>query len=226
MTILGTSGTLHFQRHPPSSFAITALDWRPHSRTYQPGNFSLQTGDSVKVKHVTDNSTSSYFVFVDFLNRIGFYKNRLECLSGNVEDRLEITETEVKVFLQSKDSSIDVNIDEWILHLDAAYLDEVLVTRKLGEGALTLCTGGGQISFSIILENPGEQFSKLELITKTLSSLTPLNAKLSFGSNLEIHQKYILKIQPLSFVLNTQELPLLDGTLNFATTGPINLRTI
>lgn len=169
------------------------------------------------------------FVHIDRLKRISLYTTKQEALVGDPSVRMPLPESDNNPLrLRPLDGDYDVTarLGEWTLHTDAVYLNESLVERQLGTGALALCACGGQLNFTY--ETPSTRAFTRDVVT--ISNLLENNAELAASFQIQYddtHQlAYSLSITPLAHVINYRELPNVEGTLDFSATRLPQLRQV
>jgi hypothetical protein len=230
VTIIGKTGLLIFRQPQQTTFNISKNDFRSHSKSYAIEELFLQTGDSVQpAVSLKGKTPPEYFIHIDFLKRISFYSDHNDSLTGDFDKRLEITKERVSPIALSPTNTIaplEAQIIKWVLHLNHSSLDQLQVESKLGNGALQLCTGGGQVNFYSHLSDSINPFSQIELLTRTLSSITDIEAHLYLFKSEHSQIGYKFKMKATCYALNAQEMPLIEGSLNFATNSPINLAVL
>lgn len=225
MSLLGQGGTLTFSRAPREILVLTPQDRREQSNTYQSSGHALWSGDFVELSPENGPALSPYyetcFVHIDRLRRISFYATKQEALIGEPETRMPLPKSsEVNLRLRPLDGdyAVTARLGEWTLHTDAVYLNEALVERQLGSGALSLCACGGELSFTY--ETPSTRAFIRDVVT--ISNLLENNAELSASFEIQYDDKhqlaYSLDITPLAHVINYRDLPNVEGTLDFSAT--------
>jgi len=231
MSLLGQGGTLTFSRAPREILVLTPQDRREQSNTFQTSGHALWSGDFAELCPESGPALSPYyetcFVHVDRLRRISLYTTKQEALVGDPARRMPLPESgEVNLRLRPLDGDYDVTarLGEWTLHTDAVYLNESLVERQLGSGALALCACGGQLSFTY--ETPSARAFIRDVAT--ISNLLENNAELPASFEIQYDDKhqlaYSLDITPLAHVINYRDLPNVEGTLDFSATRLPQLR--
>lgn len=225
MSLLGHGGTLTFSRAPRKILILEPIARRDQSNTYQTSDHSLWSGDFVELIPESGPALSPYyetcFVHIDRLRRISFYATKQEALIGEPETRMPLPESgERPLMLRSLDGDDEVTtrLDKWTLHTDAVYLNEALVERQLGTGALSLCACGGGLSFTYESSTPRAFLHDVALMSNLLESNAPLAASFEIAYNESHKLFYPLEITPLAYVINYRDLPCVEGTLDFSST--------
>lgn len=228
MTVLGLGGRLHFLRPQPAPLTLSPRDRRPASSTYQPSEPPFWSGDLVSLSGAAPlpPSLETCFLHLDAIRRLSFYPTPAAALLGDPTTRLPLPPPECEPLTLTPltpSSSITTSLEDWTLHLDPLYLDADLIERRLGTGMLPLCTGGGRLNFHHV-PTPTQRLSpEIVQISNQLNTTSDLLAELCLTGNKTTSTGYKLSIKPLSYVLNTREVPLIHGTLDFAVLSPISL---
>ncbi len=233
MSLLGTGGTLTFSRSPRDLLHLTAEDRREQSHTFQVAGHNLWSGDFVELTTQGGTPLSPYyetcFVHVDRLRRISFYTTKQEALTGQLDVRMPLPESDghtIALRPLDSDREVTTEIEDWTLHTDAVYLNESLIERQLGTGALALCACGGQLSFTHEASNPRAFIHDVFLIGNLLETSEQLTASFHVGYDNTYKLSYPLKLTPLAYVLNYRALPRIDGTLDFSSNMTPQIRHI
>lgn len=233
MSLLGHGGTLTFARAPREILILTPQDRREQSNTFQTSGHALWTGDFVELHPESGPALSPYyetcFVHVDRLRRLSFYTTKQEALIGAAETRMPLPESgDRPLNLRSLDGDYDVTarLGEWTLHTDAVYLNEALVERQLGSGALALCTCGGELSFTYATPSPRAFLRDVATLSNLLENNASLTASFEIAYDKNHKLSYTLEITPLAHVINYRDLPNVEGTLDFSSSRLPQLRQI
>lgn len=223
MSLLGNGGTLTFARPTRTALILTASERRESSNTLHPSEHGLWTGDFVELRGEGETPLSPYyetcFVHVDRLGRVSLYTTKQEALAGEREKRMPLPEAGCfPLSLRPLDGDHDVvtELGDWTLHTDPVYLNEALLERQLGSGAVNLCACGGEMSFSYEPKNPRAFVRDIALLYNMLNTGQQLEATLGVALDEKHRLSYELTLNPLAYVLNYRDLPRVDGTLDFA----------
>lgn len=233
MSLLGNGGSLVFTRPTRPTLLLTAADRRESSGALHPSAHDLWTGDFVELSPEGDIPLSPYyetcFVHVDRLGRVSLYTTKHEALAGDREKRMPLPETgSFPLRLRPLDGEHDVTTElgDWTLHTDPVYLNEALLERQLGSGALNLCACGGEMSFSYEANSPRAFVRDIALLYNMLNTGQQLAATLEVAIDPKHKLTYQLTLNPLAYVLNYRDLPRVDGTLDFACSNAPLVQTI
>ena len=223
MSLLGTGGSLVFARPSRTVLILTATERRESSSTMHPSEHGLWTGDFVEIRSDGAEPLSPYyetcFVHVDRLGRLSLYTTTHEALPGARDTRMLLPEDGCfPLRLRPLDGDYDVTTElgDWTLHTDPIYLNEALLERQLGSGALNLCACGGGMSFKYEATNPRAFVRDIALLYNMLNTSQQLTATLDVTLDEQHRLTYELILNPLAYVLNYRDLPCVDGTLDFA----------
>jgi hypothetical protein len=233
MSLLGHGGKLVFARPAREALLLTAGERRESSDTLHPSEHRLWTGDFVELCGDGEAPLSPYyetcFVHVDRLKRLSLYTTKHEAYAGERNSRMPIPEIGCfPLHLRPIDGDYDITTElgDWTLHTDSIYLNEALLERQLGSGALSLCACGGEMSFRYEATNPRAFARDVALLYNMLDTRQQLAATLEVSLD-SIHKlAYCLTVNPLAYVLNYRDMPHVDGTLDFACSNPPQVRQI
>jgi hypothetical protein len=233
MSLLGQGGTLTFSRAPREILVLTPQDRREQSNTFQTSGHALWSGDFVELSPESGPALPPYyetcFVHIDRLRRISLYTSKQEALAGDPSARMPLPESgDNPLRLRPLDGDYDVSarLGEWTLHTDAVYLNESLVERQLGSGALALCACGGQLSFTYETESARSFIRDVATISNLLENNASLTASFEIQYDSKHQLAYSLGITPLAHVINYRDLPNVEGTVDFSATHLPQLRQI
>jgi hypothetical protein len=233
MSLLGNGGELIFSRPLRTVISLAATERRESSNTLHPSEHSLWTGDFIELCGDGKTSLSPYyetcFVHVDRLRRLSLYTTKHEAHAGDRSARMPIPEADCfPLRLRPLDGDYDVitTLGDWTLHTDPIYLNEALLERQLGTGALNLCACGGEMSFSYEATNPRAFGRDIALLYNMLDTSQQLAATLEVALDSTHKLTYQLTVNPLAYVLNYRDLPRVDGTLDFACSNTPRVRQI
>ena len=166
---------------------------------------------------------------MDRLGRLSLYTTKHEALAGARDTRMLLPEDGCfPLRLRPLDGDYDVvtELGDWTLHTDPIYLNEALLERQLGSGALHLCSCGGEMSFKYEASNPKAFVRDIALLYNMLNTGQQLAATLEVTLDSKHQLAYELLLNPLAYVLNYRDLPCVHGTLAFACTNSPQVRQI
>ena len=221
MSLLGNGGSLVFARTTGAVLILTANERRESSSTLHPSEHGLWTGDFVQLQGEGEIPLSPFYETC--------YTTKQEAQMGEKGTRMPIPEAGCfPVRLQSLDgeSNVATEIGDWTLHTDPIYLNEALLERQMGSGALNLCACGGQMSFSYAASTPRAFVRDIALLYNMLDTCQQLTAALEVTLDTKHALTYQLTLTPLAYVLNYRDLPRVDGTLDFACSNSPQVRQI
>jgi hypothetical protein len=233
MSLLGSGGSLIFSRPPREVLILRSEDRREQSQTFQVSGHNLWSGDFVELTPEDGHPLSPFyatcFVHVDRLRRLSLYTTKQEAVIGHAASRMPLPEPEhcpISLHPIDGDYEVKTEIEDWTLHTDAVYLNESLVERQLGTGALSLCACGGQLSFTYEARSPKAFIHDTLLISNLLENGDTINASFTIDYDYKHQLSYSLNLTPLAYVLNYRALPRIDGTLDFSSNNLPALRQV
>jgi len=233
MSLLGQGGSVTFSRPPRPILILLPGDRREQSHTFQVSGHDLWSGDFVERSPESGPPLSPYyetcFVHVDRLRRLSLYTTKHEALAGLPETRMPLPESgEHSLALRPLDADYEVSADlgEWTLHTDAVFLNEALVERELGSGALGLCACGGQLTFTYTPSSPRAFVRDVSTISNLLENRASLTGSFDITFDNKHKLSYELALTPLAYVINYRGLPSVEGTLDFSSTKLPQLRQV
>lgn len=233
MSLLGSGGALNFARSPRVVIILTANERRESSCTLHPSEHGLWTGDFVELQGEGETPLSPYyetcFVHVDRLQRLSLYTTKQEAQMGEKDKRMPIPEAgcfPLRLRALDGESKVIATLGDWTLHTDPIYLNEALLERQLGSGAVNLCACGGQMSFNYVAATPRAFVCDIALLYNMLNTCQQLTATLDVALDTKHVLTYELTLNPLAYVLNYRDLPRVDGTIDYACSNSPQVRQI
>ena len=230
MTVLGGGGLLHFRREKPEALLLQTSDRRPNSISYQPALPEFWCGDFVALSAdgavPLPPSLENCYVHVDSLRRLSFYVSQKEANIGSPADRLPLPPPECGTITATPlvpEHHIVTELDDWTLHFEPTYLNELLIERQLGTGMVNLCSGGGKLTFHHNISYESKIVPEVVQISHQLNKFDDLLAEFNLTNQITNAIGYKVPIKPLSYVLNTRDLPHIQGTIEFAVISPLSL---
>lgn len=224
--------------------ANTDIFYKTSSEEYPDGQFGddaqfyCREGDDSGGGDIPPCKPGDWWIHVDELGQISFYRSRCEALAGCIEDRVDLDDIGGDFTLVPYDPEWQVlcDIREWTLELSAPAVDTTSVAEKWGNAVKSLVTGGGSTDFLIDRKcfddehDNGLVLMKLLLMTekgcKASAQFWMMDRGLECGVECDLINGslyYEADILVTQTAVNVRPTEIVAGTAQFVTTGEIKL---